>query len=181
MKQKILSGTEAGFPVLRIDSKNYNDCWFDTLSSFLKAHQQTNSFSKETLTLYFSRKAPTLLYDRFLEASGKDGNGDQLSNLPNNPVLRAKWYRESLFESLFKRLERKRLHHPAALQAIWKEAVGTHLATYSVLISINEEKQTAFFRCVSSVISYEITKNPKIIEKIASLTGKPIKFLKLIY
>lgn len=145
MKQKILSGIEAGFPVLRIDKKNYNDCWFDTLSSFLKAHQQSNAFSKETLTTFFSRKAPTLLYDRFLERYGKDGNDDRFFDLPSNPSLRAKWYRESLFESLFKRLERKRMHHQRPSKLYGKKPLELLWQPTASLYQLTKRNKPLFF------------------------------------
>ncbi|QSR88940.1 hypothetical protein IT6_01130 [Methylacidiphilum caldifontis] len=172
----------AEYPAFQIDKQTYNNCWFESLSSFLMTHLQKKlPFSQETLSTYFSRKAPSLLYDSFLEDYEKSEGKPRDPIQPLDPLSRARMARENIFENLFKRLEQKRLSQPEFLQSIWKEAVGHSLAIYSQLLSIDEEKQTAFFRCVSSVISYEIRNDSQIAAKISSLTGKPIRYLKQVY
>ncbi|QSR86821.1 hypothetical protein EM20IM_00140 [Candidatus Methylacidiphilum infernorum] len=182
-KSMILRAAGAEYPALKLDRQVYNKCWFENLAFFLKSQLLNNvPFSKETLTTYYARKAPSLLYDRFLGDQKKIKEKADFTPSPLlTPTARARQARENLFEVLFKRIERKRYSRPEFLQSIWREAVGSSLAVYSQLVAIDEEKHIGFFRCVSSVIAYEIRKDTTVAEKLTSLSGISIKLLKQVY
>ncbi len=81
-------------------------------------------------------------------------------------------------DSVLSQVAGRQTHNPARYQAIWAEIVGLDAAAQSELVSVNETTETAFFRCLNSVLSMSLQRKTDLPKKLASALGKKVKKLR---
>jgi hypothetical protein len=72
-------------------------------------------------------------------------------------------------------IEQRQSHNPARYQTIWAQLVGPDAAQQSQLESVDAATQTAFFRCVNSVLSADLRRRPGLAQKLSRALGVPVR------
>jgi hypothetical protein len=75
-------------------------------------------------------------------------------------------------------IEERQVHNPARYQAIWAQTVGPDIAQQTHLERIDPATQTAWFRCLNSVLSTDLQRRPGLPQKLGRALGVPLKRLR---
>jgi hypothetical protein len=76
------------------------------------------------------------------------------------------------------RVEQRQAHNPARYQTLWAQVVGPAAAQQTRLERIDSATQTAYFRCVNSVLSMDLQRRSGLAQKLARALGVPVRKLR---
>jgi len=76
------------------------------------------------------------------------------------------------------RIEDRQSHNPARYQTVWAGLVGAEAAQQTWLERIDPATQTAYFRCLNSVLSSHLQRLPGLPQKLSKALGLPIRRLR---
>jgi Dna[CI] antecedent, DciA len=75
-------------------------------------------------------------------------------------------------------IEQRQAHNPARYQTLWAQVVGTAAAQQTRLERVDPTTQTAYFRCVNSVLSMDLQRRTGLAQKLARALGVPVRKLR---
>jgi len=75
-------------------------------------------------------------------------------------------------------IEQRQTHNPARYQTVWAQLVGPDAAQQSHLEQIDPATQTAWFRCLNSVLSADLQRRPGLAQKLSKAVGLPVRQLR---
>lgn len=76
------------------------------------------------------------------------------------------------------RIEERQSHNPARYQTIWAQLVGSDIAQQSYLESVDPATQTAYFRCINSVLSSDLQRRSGLAARLSKALGLPVRQLR---
>jgi hypothetical protein len=99
-----------------------------------------------------------------------------LGGSPSN-VSRRKTHLTAL-EHVLGSVEQRQSHNPARYQTVWAQLVGPEAAQQSQLDRVDPATQTAYFRCINSVLSSDLQRRPGLAQKLARALKVPVRQLR---
>ena len=75
-------------------------------------------------------------------------------------------------------VEQRQKHNPARYQTLWAQLVGPEAAQQSHLEQVDPNTQTAYFRCINSVLSSDLQRRPGLVQKLSRALGLPVRQLR---
>ena len=85
---------------------------------------------------------------------------------------------ETALSKVLGQIEDRLSHNPARYQTVWATLVGAEAAHHTWLERIDPATQTAYFRCLNSVLSSHLQRLPNLPQKLSKALGLPIRRLK---
>jgi hypothetical protein len=85
---------------------------------------------------------------------------------------------QSTLDRVVGQIEERQIHNPARYQTAWAQVVGIDAAMQSHLERIDPATQTAFFRCINSVLSADLQRRVGLPQKLGRLLGIPLRRLR---
>jgi hypothetical protein len=76
------------------------------------------------------------------------------------------------------RIEERQEHNPARYQTVWAQVVGADAAQQTELERIDPATQTAWFRCLNSVLSMDLQRRRGLAQKLSRALGVPVRQLR---
>jgi hypothetical protein len=76
------------------------------------------------------------------------------------------------------RIEERQAHNPARYQMLWAQTVGAETAQQSYLEKVDPATQTAWFRCINSVLSSDLQRRRGLAQKLSRALGLPVRQLR---
>jgi hypothetical protein len=75
-------------------------------------------------------------------------------------------------------IEERQSHNPARYQMLWAQTVGVEAAQQSQLEKVDPATQTAWFRCINSVLSSDLQRRRGLAQKLSQTLGVPVRQLR---
>jgi hypothetical protein len=76
------------------------------------------------------------------------------------------------------RIEQRQEHNPARYQTVWAQVVGADAAQQTYLEQVDAATQTAWFRCLNSVLSMDLQRRRGLAQKLSRALGVPVRQLR---
>jgi hypothetical protein len=76
------------------------------------------------------------------------------------------------------RIEERQEHNPVRYQTVWAQVVGADAAQQTYLEQVDPATQTAWFRCLNSVLSMDLQRRRGLVQKLSRALGVPIRQLR---
>ncbi len=76
------------------------------------------------------------------------------------------------------RIEERQEHNPARYQTVWAQVVGADAAQQTELERVDAATQTAWFRCLNSVLSMDLQRRRGLAQKLSRALGVPVRQLR---
>jgi hypothetical protein len=76
------------------------------------------------------------------------------------------------------RIEERQEHNPMRYQTVWAQVVGADAAQQTYLEQIDAATQTAWFRCLNSVLSMDLQRRRGLAQKLSRALGVPVRQLR---
>jgi hypothetical protein len=76
------------------------------------------------------------------------------------------------------RIEERQDHNPMRYQTVWAQVVGTDTAQQTYLEQVDAATQTAWFRCLNSVLSMDLQRRRGLAQKLSRALGVPVRQLR---
>jgi hypothetical protein len=75
-------------------------------------------------------------------------------------------------------IEQRQTHNPARYQTLWAQVVGADAAQQTHFERVDAATQTAYFRCINSVLSSDLQRRTGLAQKLSRALGVPIRRLR---
>jgi hypothetical protein len=75
-------------------------------------------------------------------------------------------------------IEERQTHNPARYRRLWAQLVGAEAAQQSQLEKIDPATQTAYIRCINSVLSADLQRRVGLAQQLSRALGMPIRRLR---
>ena len=76
------------------------------------------------------------------------------------------------------RIEERQDHNPMRYQTVWAQVVGADAAQQTYLEQVDAATQTAWFRCLNSVLSMDLQRRRGLAQKLSRALGVPVRQLR---
>ncbi len=198
--QIVIGSGQPEEPQIIVRRDHYTQVRMGVLAEKLRAIRDKGlNLSRESILDYLAPTVERETYRRLLALSKKSSRletvflqtharlptrGEQkIFNEQDRPVVssdnQTSQWREDLLDQILGVIEDKRKNSSGRLQTVWAELVGTEIAQQSSLENI--ESGVAWFRCLSSALSYHLQRRTDLPEKLASKLKLPVRQLKVSY
>ena len=84
----------------------------------------------------------------------------------------------SALDRVLGKIQSRQTHNPHRYQQVWAQMIGLDAAMQTHLERIDPATQTAYFRCLNSVLSADLQRRPGLPEKLGRALGVPIRRLR---
>jgi hypothetical protein len=120
---------------------------------------------------------PMAALGRALTATEKDRFA---ASCPSGPALgkARRPVSHGALDQVLGRIEARQVHNPARYRTVWAQLVGPDAAQQTELDRIDAATQTAYFRCLNSVLSNDLQRRPGLPQKLGRALGVPVRRLR---
>lgn len=196
--RRVLGDGSGTHPYLVVETKRYREVRLEIQRKLLVQARQTGlDIPVDLLLRQLKPRIEALAYAQLAEEVGHE----ELSQMPVAALGRALTAEErtrfaasraasettapvaksassTALNSVLGSVQRRQKHNPARYQTIWAQLVGPDAAQQSHLEQIDPNTQTAYFRCINSVLSSDLQRRTGLAQKLAKALGLPIRQLR---
>lgn len=195
--QRVIGDGSSGQPYLTVETRRYRQLRLENQRRLLLQARQTGlNLPVDTLLQQLHSRIEALTYGQLAE----EHEHNALHDLPVEALGRALTVEEkthfaasrattqtssipvpssrTALNQVMGRIEKRQTHNPARYQTLWAQLVGTDAAQQSHLDHIDPATQTAWFRCINSVLSADLQRRRGLAQKLAQGLGLPIRQLR---
>jgi hypothetical protein len=114
----------------------------------------------------------------FLEAKNIGFSQGMADSKGDAAVLPGNQSAQFALDNVLAHVSQRQDHNPARYGAIWAELVGLDAASQTEFVRVDETTETAYFRCLNSVLSMSLQRRNDLPKKLGAALGKKIRRLK---
>jgi len=196
--RRVLGDGSSGQPYLIVETRRYRQVRLEIQRKLLVEARRTGlDLPVDVLLRQLKPRIEALAYAQLAEESGQDA----LRHVPvaalgraltaeerthfaashaaaETPARAAEPSARTALHHVLGSIEQRQTHNPARYQTLWAQLVGTDAAQQSHLEQIDAATQTAWFRCINSVLSADLQRRPGLAQKLSRLLGRPVRRLR---
>jgi hypothetical protein len=126
------------------------------------------------------RHVPMPALGRALTAEER-GHFAATAELPLAGVTPRRRAAQTALHHVLGRIEERQSHNPARYQTVWAQIVGAEAAQQSHFERVDPATQTAWFRCMNSVLSSDLQRRRGLPQKLGQALGVPVRQLRAMF
>jgi hypothetical protein len=198
-KQRVLGNGSSGQPYLAVETRRYREVRLEVQRKLLlEARASGIKLSADLLLEQLRPRIEALAYLELAQevdhasegqvpiaALGRALTAEERKHFaasraaaePDGTAARRKASATAL-DHVLGTVEQRQSHNPARYQTIWAQLVGPDAAQQSQLVGVDPVTQTAYFRCLNSVLSMDLQRRPALAKKLATTLGIPVRQLR---